>query len=110
MRNSHKNKTMIWMAMFSSFISMLVIALGFWYGNELQKEVEPSTLRIESPESKLMMVAMRCHTLEQDSDILRIRIEELEDAVAMITNKPTEQKIKINTPLAVDDLITTNSL
>ena len=115
---------MIWTAIFSTFVSMLIIALGFWYGNKLRSEIDDSvpSIRIESPESKLLMVAMRCQKMEQDNDMLRLRIEELEDTIAEFTNKNSEvcgqyylyqiepQETKISFPLAVDDLVSTNSL
>lgn len=71
---------------------------------ELKDPVE--TIRIESTDSKLMMVAMHCHTLEQEIDVLRLRIEELEEvAIPAITNKPVVEKKEIEMPLAIDDLI-----
>jgi hypothetical protein len=131
MNKTHENKMMIWTAIFSTVVSMLVIALGFWYGNKLNNRIDESVpmSRVETPESKLMMVAMRCHKMEQDNDMLRLRIEELEDTIAEITNKESEVcgqywlyqdekptniveqlKVKNVLPLAVDDLIPTNSL
>ena len=123
MKNTHENKMMIWTAIFSTFVSILIIALGFWYGNKLRSEIDDSVplVRIESPESKLLMVAMRCQKMEQDNDMLRLRIEELEDTIAAITNKDrsvcgqyyiymsahtedSQQKEAYN-PLAVDDLV-----
>ena len=122
---------MIWTAIFSIAVSIFVIALGFWYGNKLNNRIDESApmSRVETPESKLMMVAMRCHKMEQDNDMLRLRIEELEDTIAEITNKESEVcgqywlyqvekptniveqlKVKNVLPLAVDDLIPTNSL
>ena len=102
-------------------ISLSVVVLGFWYGNKLQDRAEnemPPTIRIESPESKLLMVAMRCQKMEQDNDMLRLRIEELEDTIAAITNKDdsvcgqyylyTSKESKTDeayNPLAVDDLV-----
>lgn len=117
MRKTYETET-------STVISILVIMLGFWYGNKLQDRVEnemPPRTRIESPESKLLMVAMRCQKMEQDNDMLRLRIEDLEDVLAVITNKDSsvcgqyyiytsthtedfQQKEAYN-PLAVDDLV-----
>lgn len=115
MRKAHETEMLILTGIASTVISILVIMLGFWYGNKLQDRAEnemSSAIRIESPESKLLMVAMRCQKMEQDNDMLRLRIEELEDlfaettnAISTIANKPVEKKIRIYTPLAVDDLV-----
>lgn len=131
MKHNHENKMLCCTAIFSTFVSICVLALGISYGNKLKSEKEDSiqTVRIESPDSKLMMVAMRCHKMEQDNDMLRLRIEELEDTIAAFTNKESEVcgqywlyqaekstniveqlKVKNVLSLAVDDLIPTNSL
>lgn len=124
MRSHHGDQLLIWSVIASLIISLSVVVLGFWYGNKLQDRAEnemPSRTRIESPESKLLMVAMRCQKMEQDNDMFRLRIEELEDALAAITNKDSfvcgqyyiytsihtedsQQKEAYN-PLAVDDLV-----
>jgi len=124
MRSHHEDQLLIWSAIASLIISLSVVVLGFWYGNKLQdkaKNEEPPVVRNESPESKLLMVAMRCQRMEQDNDMLRLRIEELEDTIAAITNKDrsvcgqyyiytsahTEdsQQKEVYNPLAVDDLV-----
>ena len=124
MRKTHETEILILTGISSTVISILVIILGFWYGNNLQDRVEnetPQAVCNESPESKLLMVAMRCQRMEQDNDMLRLRIEELEDAFAASTNKDrsvcgqyyiytsahtedSQQKEAYN-PLAVDDLV-----
>lgn len=123
MKYNYENKMLCCTAIFSTFVSICVLAFGISYGNKLKSEKEDSTqtVRIESPDSKLMMVAMRCHKMEQDNDMLRLRIEELEDTIAAITNKDrsvcgqyyiymsahtedSQQKEAYN-PLAVDDLV-----
>jgi len=124
MRSRYGDQLLIWSAIASLIISLFVVVLGFWYGNKLQDRAEnemPPRTRIESPESKLLMVAMRCQKMEQDNDMLRLRIEELEDTIAAITNKDdsvcgqyyiymlehtedSKQKEAYN-PLAVDDLV-----
>lgn len=124
MRKTHETEMLILTGIASTVISILVIILGFWYGNKLQDRAEnemPPRTRIESPESKLLMVAMRCQKMEQDNDMMRLRIEELEDTIAAITNKDdsvcgqyyiymsehtedSQQKEDYN-PLAVDDLV-----
>lgn len=117
---------MIWTAICSIFISLVVIVLGVWYGHRLQDRIGnemPQTVSNESDESKILMIAMRCHSLEQEVDMLRLMIEELEDKNSKtstnenvcgqywiyqsgITNDPVELKEQtISNPLAVDDLI-----
>lgn len=124
MKHNHENKMLCCTAIFSTLVSICILALGISYGNKLKSEKEDSTqtVRIESPDSKLMMVAMRCHKMEQDNDMLRLRIEELEDTIAEFTNKNSEvcgqyylyqvepQEAKVDISLAVDDLVSTNSL
>lgn len=62
----------------------------------------------ESPENKLLLVAMRCQKMEQDNDILRLRIEDLEDTLAAITNAPPPKAApgapEVR-PAAIDDLV-----
>ena len=130
MKHNHENKMLFCTAIFSTFVSICILALGISYGNRLQKEKEDQvpTVHIESPESKLMMVAMHCQKMEQDNDILLLRIEELEDMITAITNVDhsvcgqywlyrsetndlsKSQEIKIDASLAVDDLVPTNSI
>lgn len=121
MRKTHETEILILTGIASTVISVLVIMLGFLYGNKLQDRAEnemPPAIRIESPESKLLMVAMRCQKMEQDNDMLRLRIEELEDTIAAITNKDssvcgqyylyTSKESKADeayNSLAVDDLV-----
>ena len=131
MKHNHENKMLCCTAIFSTFVSICILALGISYGNRLQKVKEDSvqTVHIESPESKLMMVATRCQKLEQDNSVLRLKIEELEDAIAAVTNEDKsvcgqywlfqtgttnelveQSEAEIDISLTVDDLIPTNSL
>ena len=43
--------------------------------------IQTLTGAVESPENKLILMAMRCQKMEQDNDQLRLRIEELEDQI-----------------------------
>lgn len=124
MRKRHETEMLILSGIVSTVISILVIMLGFWYGIKLQDRAENEmtpAVRIESLESKLLMVVMRCQKMEQDNDMMRLRIEGLEYTIAAITNKDSsvcgqyyiytsthtedsQQKETYN-PLAVDDLI-----
>lgn len=94
----------------------LIFALAGIFSLFSKGEPEPHPpIRIESSDSKLMMVAMRCHKMEQDNDMLRLRIDELEDTLDELTNRPpykAEVKEDIEAPCgqyylfnAKDDLL-----
>ena len=92
MKHNHENKMLFWTAVFSTFVSILIIVFGIFYGHKLQKEQEfkekYEKMYLESPESKEFRMAMRIHTLEQEVDMLRLRIEEMEENNG-ITNEDT---------------------
>lgn len=73
---------------FSTLVAIVVIAVGIYCVGELREQEERDKYvptHFESPESKLTMVAMRCHALKQEVDMLRGRIEALEESNS-ITN------------------------
>lgn len=106
----------------------LWLAIGLWACvnkiNKLEEQQDRLVMTnsiIESSANKFYLIAMRCQKMEQDNDMLRLRIEELEDTFAAITNKDSsacgqyyiytsmhtedsQQKEAYN-PLAVDDLV-----
>lgn len=53
---------------------------------DCQKEYMAANSHVETSDNKLLLVAMRCQKMEQDNDMLRLRIEELEDAISAVTN------------------------
>lgn len=83
MKHNHENKMLFWTAVFSTFVSILIIVFGIFYGHKLQKEQESrekyEKMYLESPKSKELRMVMRIHTLEQEVDMLRLRIEEMEE-------------------------------
>lgn len=125
MKNTHENKMLFCTAIFSIFVSLCVVGLCLSYGNKLKRmKSDPvPMLHIESQDSKIITIAMRCHTLEQEMDMLRLRIEELEENngvtneeyvvcgqywlyQAGITNEPAkQQETNVINDLAVDDLV-----
>lgn len=64
----------------------LWLVLGLWACAHKLRTLEETVDRLESvskgvecPENKLHLMAFRCQKMEQDNDMLRLRIEELED-------------------------------
>ena len=100
----------LWLILDGMLVGAIVGTLtGLFLPYHKEKKEQPiETIRIESPESKLTMVAMRCQKMEQDNDMLRFRIGKLEDTIAEMTNSsalPVTEKQYIYITNAVDDLI-----
>jgi hypothetical protein len=75
-----------------------------------QEEYIAANSHVETSDNKLLLVAMRCQKMEQDNDILRLRIEDLEETLAADTNAPppkaTPGAPEVR-PVAIDDLVET---
>ena len=118
-----KDNTKLLIYILVASVLTLGIGIGGYIGASQKKEEPLTESYVETTESKLMMVAMRCCDLEQEVEALRLRIDLLEDGCAVtndehpvcgqfylwnlgITNNLLGQE-ETNSciPLAVDDLV-----
>ena len=91
---------------------LLWAQIGLWACANKILEVEQrikdkeTAVGVESDSSKIMMCAMRINKLEQENDMLRSRMDDMEIALFIVTNKPVNvRRAPITVPGAVDDLI-----
>lgn len=89
---------------------LLWTQIGLWACAHKILEIEQrmkdkeTAVSVESDSSKIMMCAMRIHKLEQENDMLRMKLDDVDLAMFLMTNKPAIH-IKQDIPGAVDDLI-----
>ena len=79
----------------SIFISLFVFIAGIFLVNKLKNEEEDSIKAnkcyFDSNYSKIVMCAMRIQQLEQELDMQRLRIEDLEEIVTNTVSNATVQ-------------------
>lgn len=90
---------------------IVFLILGVWACAHKIKDIETKQndksliTRIESDESKIMASATRVTNMENENEILRNKIRDMDIALFLVTNKQIEVPSSVVITGAVDDLI-----